>query len=430
MMKKLFLLITMFAGVASAFAYDTATSGTTYSGSKCDAYGLDDGTVAIYKYYPTEGQTEVTFPATIQVWEDEVMIAEYEVSAVGVSGWNNTYLGGTSTYQYNGTVTSLIFSEGIKTINASAFYEMTSLTSVQLPSTLTSIGDYAFTACDNLASLTIYAESLTLGTDALKGNSSWDQIAANCVVKIPDGCVANYAAYSFDNTQTWTYWDQFYTNHKIHELSYPSITKAGYSTYYNDYGYTMPEGVEGYIIDWTYEGKANLVKVYEPGDEVYAGLALVWKSTTDLTEETWYIVEALASGGNTAAWPVDGENKGYTTLLNGTQTEGETTYWGSSSSDYYYYRLSNNATNGLGWYWGAAEGNAFTNGAHKAYLMIAKDAGAPSFISMFGNNETTGVEAVNREPLTENQYYDLSGRRVSNPTKGLYIVNGKKYMVK
>jgi hypothetical protein len=26
--------------------------------------------------------------------------------------------------------------------------------------------------------------------------------------------------------------------------------------------------------------------------------------------------------------------------------------------------------------------------------------------------------------------YDLQGRRVSNPTKGLYIVNGKKVIVK
>jgi len=232
MKQKLLLLLMALAtlGGVNCYAYDSAAEGTTYYGSNCEAYGLNDGTVAIYKYYTSDSQTEVTFPATIQVYDGETMTAEYEVSAVGVSGWKNTYLDSSSTYQYNGTVTSLIFSEGIKTINASAFYEMTSLTSVQLPSTLTTIGDYAFGSCDNLTTLTIYAESLTLGTDALKGKSSWDQIAANCVVKIPDGCVANYAAYSFGNSKDWTYWDQFYTNHKIHELSYPSITTVGYST--------------------------------------------------------------------------------------------------------------------------------------------------------------------------------------------------------
>ena len=30
----------------------------------------------------------------------------------------------------------------------------------------------------------------------------------------------------------------------------------------------------------------------------------------------------------------------------------------------------------------------------------------------------------------DNVYYDLSGRRVMNPTKGLYIVNGRKVIIK
>ena len=427
-MKKIYLLLFMLIGATSSFAYDKATEGTTYYGSSCAAWGLSDGTVAIYTYYTTEEQTEVTFPATIQVYDGETMTAEYEVSAVGVSGWGSTYLGTTSTYQYNGTVTSLVFSEGIKTINGSAFYEMTSLQSVKLPATLTTIGDYAFTSCDALTTITSYATTApTLGTDALKGKASWDAIAANCVLRVPDGCTANYAAYSFDNTQAWTYYDTFFDNHKIHELTYPSITTVGYTTYYNTYGYVMPEGVEGYLINWTYEGTANLVKVYDAGDEVYAGLALIWKSTTDLAEETWYTVEALSSGGAIAAWPVDGESNPYTTLLNGSQTAATTTYWGTESSDYYYYKLANDGTNGLGWYWGAAEGAAFESGAHKAWMFIDKSSSARGFIRMFDN--PTGVNEVTaKKEDVKDIYYDLSGRRVMNPTKGLYIVNGKKIL--
>ena len=45
--------------------------------------------------------------------------------------------------------------------------------------------------------------------------------------------------------------------------------------------------------------------------------------------------------------------------------------------------------------------------------------------------EVTPVEDIlNTQPDGFKQYYDLSGRRVSNPTKGLYIVNGKKVYVK
>ena len=46
-------------------------------------------------------------------------------------------------------------------------------------------------------------------------------------------------------------------------------------------------------------------------------------------------------------------------------------------------------------------------------------------------DEVTPVEDI-LNPQSEGikQYYDLSGRRVSNPTKGLYIVNGKKIFIK
>jgi len=43
--------------------------------------------------------------------------------------------------------------------------------------------------------------------------------------------------------------------------------------------------------------------------------------------------------------------------------------------------------------------------------------------------ETAGILTINQTPLTTDHYYTLSGLRVSQPTKGLYIVNGKK-MVK
>jgi len=69
---------------------------------------------------------------------------------------------------------------------------------------------------------------------------------------------------------------------------------------------------------------------------------------------------------------------------------------------------------------------AFTVGAHTAYL----PALAGSSRSFIGLNETTGISDMNRETITNNRYFDLQGRRVLAPTKGLYIVNGKKVVVK
>jgi len=41
----------------------------------------------------------------------------------------------------------------------------------------------------------------------------------------------------------------------------------------------------------------------------------------------------------------------------------------------------------------------------------------------------TGITGVNQNE-NQNQYYDLQGRRVAQPTKGIYILNGKKVVVK
>lgn len=66
--------------------------------------------------------------------------------------------------------------------------------------------------------------------------------------------------------------------------------------------------------------------------------------------------------------------------------------------------------------------------AHKAFLAIPNvTAGAPAFISFGGG--TTGIEAATLSQRA-GQYYTLDGRRVENPTKGLYIINGKKVVIK
>lgn len=144
-MKKIFTLASAILIATSAMAYDTATEGEAYYGSSCCAYGLADGTVAITTYYlDTENPTtEITLPATIQVWNEDgtEMTAEYEVSQVGYSTWNNLWVSDGSETNVLSTMTSITFTEGIKTINTSAFGWMSNptLTTIVLPSTMTLI---------------------------------------------------------------------------------------------------------------------------------------------------------------------------------------------------------------------------------------------------------------------------------------------------
>ena len=66
----------------------------------------------------------------------------------------------------------------------------------------------------------------------------------------------------------------------------------------------------------------------------------------------------------------------------------------------------------------------------KAFLEFNEVISAPLLFFSF-DSETTGVNDV-RSKLADvrGDFFDLQGRKVANPTKGLYIVNGKKAIVK
>lgn len=71
--------------------------------------------------------------------------------------------------------------------------------------------------------------------------------------------------------------------------------------------------------------------------------------------------------------------------------------------------------------------------AGKAYVTVPASAfTTPSrSLSISFDDETTGISRIeNGELKIENSVYDLQGRRVTKPMKGLYIKNGKKIIVK
>jgi len=70
----------------------------------------------------------------------------------------------------------------------------------------------------------------------------------------------------------------------------------------------------------------------------------------------------------------------------------------------------------------------------KAYLRLKKTpAGAKSFRLVFGDEdpgETTGIDGVTESDSDNAPYYNLNGIRVTRPTQGGYIRNGKKIIIK
>lgn len=64
----------------------------------------------------------------------------------------------------------------------------------------------------------------------------------------------------------------------------------------------------------------------------------------------------------------------------------------------------------------------------KAYLQTTIAATRIDF--NFDNEEATAIETVKAQNAENGEFFDLQGRKVANPTKGLYIVNGKKVIIK
>lgn len=67
--------------------------------------------------------------------------------------------------------------------------------------------------------------------------------------------------------------------------------------------------------------------------------------------------------------------------------------------------------------------------ANKAYLKVANVGGVHALNVLF-DDTTDGIQSVDKAQHTDGNYYDLSGRRVMTPTKGIYVKAGKMVVVK
>jgi hypothetical protein len=64
----------------------------------------------------------------------------------------------------------------------------------------------------------------------------------------------------------------------------------------------------------------------------------------------------------------------------------------------------------------------------RAYFQVKGQAAEARSFALNLGGDATGIVDIKREPITNNRYYDLQGRKVSGNAakKGVYVVNGKK----
>ena len=179
-----------------------------------------------------------------------------------------------------------------------------------------------------------------------------------------------------------------------------------YSTVYLPFAVDVPQGVEAFTGSLSEgEGETTLRLTSIADGVIPARTAVVLRGTTDGSQA---LVPATTTGTAVEA-----------NALQGTLDASATTPANT-------YALSGAFAEGIGFY----PYTATTLPAGKAYLTLTNAQAVQKLSFSFGQG-TTGIDAIEAGAADKAAtWYDLSGRRVDNPTKGIYIVNGKKVIVK
>lgn len=183
-----------------------------------------------------------------------------------------------------------------------------------------------------------------------------------------------------------------------------TVTDVGYATFYASNAVAIPENVEAYYVA---EG----------------GMNADWVELTEIKgaipAETAVILKAIA----------------------GTYTFNKADDIDAIDGNMLLGTVENTMISGEAYVLGLLDGKAglakailtdgrFLNNHHKAYLPVAEGANLTAEFYGFGWDGTTGIDEVNCENSKMKGIYDLTGRKVQSPAGGIYIIDGKKVLIK
>jgi hypothetical protein len=188
-------------GLACASKPDVPSETVSTTGTQSEGdFNVDltaDGSGVVITGY-TGSQRAVTIPAQIQGYPvKEIHNGAFSLAEKRIWDDDDVYLIKIIEKGTNTRLTSVTLPTGLITIGKGAFYKQ-SITSVNIPASVTSIGDYAFSECSSLATVNIPAGVTSIGDYAFSECSS---LAA---VNIPASVtsIGNYAFYGCSKLAT------------------------------------------------------------------------------------------------------------------------------------------------------------------------------------------------------------------------------------
>ena len=347
-----------------------------------------DSQVNITGLVANDGLTSITLtPSTSQVTNTGTMTPSAATTTKGISNYNVTYNTGTLTIQaYD--LSAVALSEEVLDIELDHEY-FNYITGTLQKAQVTSI-KYQTTPLVSGTSYTYYYEA-----GGVYGKT--DYISPDIYTIVITFC-GNYTG-----------------TKRINYQIRPQITRTGsnWTTYYyNQYEMRVPSGLEAYTVSSITSTQVGTTSQ----NYLLRGVPMLIYRTGDTQS---FYPELVSPGSATINGTPDPAFIGTDSNLDmatATSSDPSNDYWILKSNQFVRTKS------------GSLDSN-------KCYLKLPKTQFSSPSISLSRgldlDDETTSIDGISKmEEVRGNVYYDLNGRRVLYPTKGIYIVNGKKIVIK
>lgn len=257
--------------------------------------------------------------------------------------------------------------------------------------------------------------SFNVSADRQEGDTWTVEPQADGTVKITNVLKEKFIQYSTQYESYGAYTDEQGIKPSLYVKNSIEVNEDGYATAYSDNAVILPEGLQAAIVTGVADGKLTIDYRYNSGDVIPAGTAVLVKGEAGAHDYNLATSDEQAVAGN---------------LLKGAASDVTT-----EGAECLFYMLSYDANHqNLGFYWAAEDGAAFTSKAGKAYLALPQAASAG--VTGYALDGTpVGIDQATTDAQAPAAIYTVDGRLVQQTDvndlpKGLYIVNGKKVIIK
>ena len=356
------------------------------------------------------------------------------------------YLGTPASYEQ---IINLIVPEGVGTIRADAFYNVPTIATVTLPSTLTTIESYAFYGCTGVKDVFCDAVPFTSWTDysdsfmAEKGTlwhvtkaalDSWETQYPDANVKYMGDL--NELSLSEDNDNSLAIagrdgrvctitlsrtlktgsWNTFAVPFNVSAGQITSVLGAG-------------SKVKKLTASSYDSGTKTLTMNFADAASIEAGKPYLVKVAANVENPEFASVTVNATVTPTATDNVDfvpAFGKTLVTSPAGNESDTQSVLILGAANKLFHPTVVNDATND----------DSYIKGFRAYFQLHEAGASSNTFVIDFGNGETTSLNEElrmkNEESTTADGWYTLDGRKLNQAPaeKGLYINNGKKVILK